>query len=98
MSTETIDLSGGWDLLWTRVSVDMPAGMSNLMLLAGTGLVVFAILKWVWARQHGRGVRSAGLAWTLLVGAILAAPGVIVPIIMAGVDVVLNTALSAAGA
>lgn len=98
MSTERIDLSGGWDLLWARVWVDMPAGMTNLMLLVGTMLVVFAILKWIWGRQHGRGVRTSGLVWTLLIGAILAAPGAIVPIIMAGVDFVLNTALSAAGA
>lgn len=84
-----INLKGGWAAVWAVVDKAAP-GLSALMLSVGVILVVFALGKWLWDKRKGGGGNSSALMWTAIVGAALAGPTVIFPILLGLVDWVLN--------
>lgn len=98
-ANDPVDFSGAWDALWTAQSLSPEA--ERLMTIAGGGLILYSIITFAWQRHRGRPDRGGrnnngnGLAWTILIGCLLAAPEVIFPLLLTGVDTVANTVLNA---
>lgn len=93
---DKIDLSGAWDDLWNALTAGTGfESVTKLMAVIGVALVVFAVVKWAWAKGTGRGGGGGNnVAGALLVGALLAAPDVLLPIVLQIFDVVANAVKS----
>lgn len=94
---DEVDFSSGWDQVWSAISGSMGEGLTDLLTVVGVLLVVFAIVVWFWQRRRGGGNNgggSSGLIYTIIVGAILAAPGAIIPAFLTIIDLVANAALN----
>ena len=91
---DRVDFSGAFETLWARA--DVPQAAAQIMTWAGLLLILWAGWQWVWSRHKGRGQGASVLAWPLAIGAALAAPAVIIPMVLVGVDAVVNLALSLA--
>lgn len=83
-------LKDGWNAVWAAVTAGAP-GLSTLLLSVGVVLMVIALGKWLWDKRKGGGGNSSALLWTAVVGAALAGPEVIFPIMLGIVDWLINT-------
>ncbi len=93
MRTEKIDLSSSWDDLWNAVSAGVGPGLTRLLAVVGVALVAFAILKWAWDKRKGGGGMGrggGGVGGALIIGALLSAPDVLMPIALKLADGVIN--------
>ena len=64
----------------------------------GVVLVVFAIIRWLWdCRRSGFQGNHAGLLWTFGVGAVLAAPDVVIPLLLGLADLITNAVIGLFG-
>lgn len=90
-----INLKGSWTTFWNAIS--NAAGMGGLLRLAaviGVALVVFAVVKWAWDRRRGE-KGSFGAIWgALVIGLILSAPNVAMPIAFTLLDAIANAGIA----
>lgn len=90
-----VDFAGGWNKVWSAVSGVMGQGLANLLTAIGVILIVAAIFKWFWDRRRGGGGGGGTpLVMAIVIGTILAAPQVVIPIFLKIVDWVANAALN----
>lgn len=82
------NISGGWDRLWSAVTSGFP-NLTLILNILALIIIVLAGLKWIWARKRGNG-NSKDVGMALVIGAILAAPGLLVPIALKVIDWLLN--------
>lgn len=85
-----VSLKAGWTTLWGSVSSAAP-GLTSMLTVIGVALVLIAVIGWIWQRRRGGGGQSSGMIWTLVVGAVLSAPAVVIPILLTIVDWIINT-------
>ena len=93
----TVDLSQSWGKLWSSASAS--SGFSELrwvLTVVGTIIVAAAILRYIWDSRKGQGKRQH-VIWSLVVGAILVLPGVLVPVLLTLADAVINLIIGASG-
>jgi len=66
------------------------------MAIIGVGIAVLSLLKWSWNVRHGRGHATAArpVLGGLIIGAVLAAPAVVIPLLLGVLSVVANIAVS----
>lgn len=93
-----LDLRGNWDTIWSAVSGDSKAPL--ILGIFGTIVVLFALIAFIWARRRGGGGgggggggqngRTAFLIGAMVVGALCAAPTVILPLGLGVFDLVGN--------
>lgn len=89
-----IKLGEGWDNLIG--AFEKQAAFEKILTLltaVGALLVVMAVVKWFWDKRRGGGGGGGGnssVGWALAVGALLAAPQIIIPVILDILDVVAN--------
>jgi RsiW-degrading membrane proteinase PrsW (M82 family) len=88
-----IDLAGSWQTAWTAISGPL-GNFSNLMAVVGTLLVVFGLVGYIWERRRGGGGNHQKLIYTIIIGAVLSAPGVVVPALLTALDFVINAIIS----
>lgn len=98
MNTDTgmVDFVTPWGQIWSDISGGMSPEATSLLTKVGVVIVVFAIVKYVWDNHQGRGPDLTKLGWTLLVGAIFAAPGGVIPILLRAAESVVNVVIAAA--
>jgi hypothetical protein len=89
LAQQDIDLQRGWEAFYDSVRSSVGTGLFDLLTGLGAVIVVVAILKWVWDKRRG-GARSQGVLWAIVIGAIMAAPGLIIPVVLGIVDTVAN--------
>ncbi|GAA4188812.1 hypothetical protein GCM10022288_15640 [Gryllotalpicola kribbensis] len=92
MDTGTINFKGAWDTTWRSISGVIGPQVTGLMTIIGVLLVVFAVGKWIFDKRRGGGAASGlgPVLWALIAGALLAAPGVIIPAFLGILDTVIN--------
>lgn len=90
-----IDFTGGWTTLWNGITSSIGPQFATLLNVVGVAIVVMAIFKWAWDRKRsGGGMGNTSNVWgALLVGCMLAAPGLIVPIFLTILDAIASAAV-----
>jgi hypothetical protein len=85
-----VNLADGWDKLWNPIKSSFPA-LPTLLSIVGVAVVVLAIGKYVWDRRRGGGGDSKRLGWAMVIGALFAAPALVLPLALKVVDWIINT-------
>lgn len=99
IATTTVNLASGWSTVWTAVSGALGSKLTTLMTAIGVILVVLAILGWLWERRKGgMSGNHNKLLWTLLIGAILVAPNLLIPLLLNIADFIANAIINLLGA
>lgn len=89
-----INLAGQWQTLWGPLS---KTGITGVLSFVAFVVALIAIVKYFMARAKGGGADSRGLLWTGIFCLILAAPQILVPILLTMLDWILNFALNVFG-
>lgn len=89
-----VDLSGAWSTFWNAVTASTGAQLTNVLSVLGVAILVFAFAGYLWQRARSQGGDGGKLVWAVAIGATLAAPGVIFPLMLTIVDVVANAGIS----
>lgn len=97
VSAEKVNLAGGWKVFWDKVQGQL-GGITTLLTVIGALLVVMALVMWLMERRRsgsaGMGQGAQKVMWAGIVGAVLAAPGFILPIMLGIIDLVINSIMS----
>lgn len=89
---DKINLTAGWNTLWSAISGVIGGQVMLILTIIGVVLVVASVGKWIFDRRRG-GSATSGLGpvlWTLICGALLAAPQVIIPLLLSLLDLIAN--------
>jgi len=86
--TASVDLTTGWNKLWSAISSAAPTFFNTLAVI-GVALIVFAVLGWIWRKWRG-GANSKNLMWGLAIGAVLAGPQLIIPAVLKIIEIVIT--------
>lgn len=89
-----VDLSGAWSTFWNAVTASAGAQLTNVLSVFGVAILVFVFAGYLWQRARNQGGDGGKLIWAIAVGATLAAPGVIFPLLLTIVDVIANAVIS----
>ena len=89
---DTVNFRESWSKFWSSLTSSTGiGGLFTLLSLVGMLLVAMAIIKWAWDRRRGGGGGGSGaIIGAVIVGALLSAPNLIIPIVLLIVDVVIN--------
>lgn len=91
---EQVNLAGGWGQFWSAITGGFPK-ITMIMTIIGVILVVFAIVKWAWDRRRGGLTGNHGHLWgSLIPGAVLVAPTVLLPLGLLLLDGIINMVIS----
>lgn len=92
--TTRLDLHGSWDMLWGAVEAE--AGVVVLLAtVIGLCLVLGGVCGWAWQRRKNVGQGNNGVLFgAVVVGALFAAPAVLLPIVLIIIDAIVNVGLS----
>src|SRR6476661_5346271 len=95
MDDGRVNLAAGWAVVWSTISTVL-GGVGGALTVFGTLLVVVGFVSWLWQKRRGSGggQGQSGLGWTILIGALLVTPGVVLPILLTAVDIVLNAGIT----
>ena len=98
LGAASVNFQSGWSTVWKSVSGAVGAQLTTLLTAIGVVLVVFAIIRWLWDRRRsGFQGNHSGLLWTIGVGAVLAAPDVIIPLLLGLADLITNAVVGLFG-
>lgn len=89
MTGSTLDLSGAWSKFWNGIA----GGLGNLpiaLAIIGMLIIVGGLVKFFWDKRRGGGGNSSQLVWTSVVGSLLAAPNLILPLLLGIIDLLVN--------
>ena len=86
----TLDLKSGWDKLWTTLTGGTQIG--TLLAAVGIAIVVGFLIKWFWDKRRGSGGKFPTMA--VILGAVLAGPTLLVPVIITVVEAVINLGIN----
>lgn len=88
----SVNLRGSWTKFWQAIEGAYP-GLGAALGVIGMIIVLGAVAKFLWDRRRGGG--SASPLWgAILIGALLAAPTVIMPIALTIIDWIANMGLA----
>lgn len=90
--SDKIDLTGAWGTFFAAFETSVGVGrILTLLSILGVLIVVMALIKWAWDRRRGGGMGQSGAVWgSLLVGALMCAPKILIPVFLFILDAVAN--------
>ena len=93
----SVDFASSWTTLWNSVSGSI-SGLTKILGIIGLLLVVGSVLKWLWDRRRG-GVGGgfqahSHILFTLVLGAVLAAPNFMIDWMLVILDTIVNAIAS----
>jgi len=98
LASGSVNFQSGWGTVWNSVTAAVGTQLTTLLTAVGVVLVVFAIVKWLWDRRRsGFQGNHSSLLWTFGVGAVLAAPDVIIPLLLGLADLITNAVVGLFG-
>lgn len=87
-----IDLEGAFSTAWNGLKSGFGAGtLSTMLTTVGVILVLFAVGKFLWDRRRGSGGNTQAVWGALIVGSVLAAPEVLLPLLLKILDFIANS-------
>jgi len=88
-----VDLSGSWQTFWSAITQAAPQ-ITGFMSVLGVAILLFSLVGYLWSRMRRQGSSDGGrLIWAVIVGATLAAPGVLFPLMLGLADMIANAAI-----
>lgn len=89
----TVDLTSGWNTLWGAIQGVIGGPVMTLLTIIGVILVIASISSYFFQKRRGGGAMQGlgPVMWTLVCGALLAAPQVIIPLVLTLLDFAINT-------
>jgi hypothetical protein len=98
LAAASVNFQSGWNTVWNSVTAAVGTQLTTLMTAFGVVLVVFAIIRWLWDRRRsGFQGNHSGLLWTFGIGAVLAAPEAIMPLLLGLADLITNAVVGLFG-
>lgn len=98
--SQKVDFASSWQTFWGTISGSL-GGFTKILGIIGLLLVVGSILKWLWERRRngltGGFKAHEGLVYTLVLGAVLAAPNFMIFWMLTILDTVVNAIASIGG-
>ncbi len=70
-----------WRALWAQLTAALGPDVIRYLGWAGVGLIVWSLVRFI-INKHQGGRGGTAIVWTLLLGALLAAPGIIAPLLV----------------
>ncbi|MDA8285307.1 MAG: hypothetical protein M0Z42_18855 [Actinomycetota bacterium] len=92
-TTSTVNFAGDWTSVDTALNSALGASLVTFLGVLGTILIIFSVIKYVWDRRRTGQGNHTHVMWTLLIGAILAVPAVVMPAILTILDAIVNVFL-----
>ena len=93
-SATTVNFASDWTSVDSAINSALGSSLITFLGVIGTLLIVFSVVKYIWdKRRGGGGGGHTHVMYTLLIGAILAVPSVIMPAILTILDGVVNVFL-----
>ena len=93
----SVDFASSWTTLWGSVSGSI-SGLTKILGIIGLLLVVGSVLKWLWERRRGGmggGFQAhSHILFTLVLGAVLAAPDFMIEWMLVILDTIVNAIAS----
>ena len=93
----SVDFASSWTTLWGSVSGSI-SGLTKILGIIGLLLVVGSVLKWLWERRRGGaggGFQAhSHILFTLVLGAVLAAPNFMIEWMLVILDTIVNAIAS----
>lgn len=77
-----VDLISGWEGLWGPIKAALGSGLTTALSVIGVAILVSALVTYAWQRRKGGGRGFGMLTWPLVIGAVCAAPEVLMPIFL----------------
>lgn len=94
IKAEAIDISSQWSTLWGAVTSGAPQ-LAGILSAVGALLVIAALVMWVVKRRTQRGLGDMTAVWgSLILGSVLLAPAVVIPLILNLIDIIVNIVVS----
>lgn len=90
-----VNLKGSWSSFWGAITGGF-TGVTALLSFVGTALIVIAVAKWAWERRRGGSMaQGAQPLWgALIIGCLMIAPTVIMPLLLTILDAIANIGVS----
>lgn len=90
-----VDFSGGWNTFWGAISGEL-GGVTTLLTVIGMLMVLGSVLGYIWMKRRNANVKDglSGVFIVMFVGAVLAAPGALIPLVLTIVDWAANAVLA----
>lgn len=85
-----IDFEVAWNGMWPQIAAALTPQRLHVLAMVGVAVVLVSLGGIVYRRSQGRNGREDSFVWTLLIGAVFAAPGFLVPLVLRGLDWVCN--------
>lgn len=86
-----VDLVSGWNGVWSSIQSTVGTQLTGLLTAVGVLIVVFALGKWFWERRRGGGgAGHSALMYSMAVGALLASPDLVLPVLLTIIDYLCN--------
>lgn len=92
-AASTVNFGGAWSKFWGAINSGTMSRVFTLLTIVGVLLIVMAVVGYVFERRRGGGGGVAGsgkLGWALAAGMLLAAPNLIIPLILVVIDALAN--------
>lgn len=92
---DPINLSGGWGTIIDAIGGTLGPFLT-LMTATGVIVIVMAVFKFMWDKRRGGGMGQGGsqIGWAIALGALLAGPMLLIPIMLTFVDIIANAVVS----
>lgn len=93
---DKVNLAGGWNTLWGAISGVVGGQVMTILTIIGVIMVIASVAVYIFNKRRGGGVAQGlgSVLWTLVAGALLAAPQVIIPLLLTLLDLVINALIA----
>lgn len=89
-----VNLSAGWDTFWNGITAAFGDQANAILTVVGVILVVFSGAGFLIAKLRGRTNNNGKLFVSLIIGAICAAPTVLIPLALNLIDLIINAGIA----
>jgi hypothetical protein len=81
MDTSSVDLSGAWSQIWARIAPELQ-GFDLFLVFLAVVVALAVTVKYIYESRRKGGGDARSVAVGLVIAALLAAPGLIIPLLL----------------
>lgn len=96
MDASSVDLSGAWSQIWGRIAPELQ-GFDLFLIFLAIAIAVVVTVKYIYESRRKGGGDARALTVGLVIAALCAAPGVIIPLLLLIADGLIAIVLAIIG-